>query len=606
MKISSNLIKKILFGLIVYTLLPFMSVGALDFGLIQCKYTTKYMSKEAASYKTFDFEVVYSDYKASDSIGDSDTYGELGLYRLYHDVTYENQEIIGTTQFLSNSYDTSNYGNVGIFANINNMWADSKDYISDERASRSFKSALKEINDCPKYFYLKEKSSGGSKTVEPIFTNKKPEICDSSFDSNEPCHIMLEGNSTFKKIIDEEQSWAYDVYCTKRKPGDYIGASIDIHSKGNVLRYNSFNKTTSDYLPADDITDGLVHDVNINSIYLLEKNMPFKIAYNPREKNSKKSWVDGICFQDADGYISCGDDYCYLEQAFSPHYNCTTYDDIKSEIEAKEAEKLDAINSIKAKRNLYLECKIQPNNLSNCKFVVHNREYYMTRDIDYLLNLNNKFKDATDDINKKTNILSEYLNYIRNKKTEMCKKFVNELDGYSNDINIKFGEANAIVTEFKVQISYIKDALIELGATKDQLDSVDLTVEDISKLEEKTYQLVELSRENILTNQDFGLGKLGYEGCGSNGLLSADMKKVLNLILWYIRIIGVVLAIVLSILDYIKVAAGSDDKSLSAANKKFVTRMILVAVLFLLPVLLETVLGLYNPTTAESIKCLTK
>lgn len=77
------------------------------------------------------------------------------------------------------------------------------------------------------------------------------------------------------------------------------------------------------------------------------------------------------------------------------------------------------------------------------------------------------------------------------------------------------------------------------------------------------------------------------------------LQKILN----YVRVIAPVLVLVLSSLDYVKAIFGSDDESLTASHKKLITRLVLVAVLFLLPTLvgvLLDVLGFVSTDTCVS------
>ena len=93
------------------------------------------------------------------------------------------------------------------------------------------------------------------------------------------------------------------------------------------------------------------------------------------------------------------------------------------------------------------------------------------------------------------------------------------------------------------------------------------------------------------------------DGCS---IIGGDFRKFLNTVLFYIKIIAIVLAVILSLLDYIKAASGSDDKPMTKANNNFITRLILIIVLFLLPVILTFLLNILhiNNVTGDSIQCL--
>ena len=108
-------------------------------------------------------------------------------------------------------------------------------------------------------------------------------------------------------------------------------------------------------------------------------------------------------------------------------------------------------------------------------------------------------------------------------------------------------------------------------------------------------------KKKLLVNVEFNFQK----GCK---LISEDFTTFLNTVLFYIKIIAIVLAVILSLLDYIKAASGSDDKPMTKANNNFITRLILIIVLFLLPVILTFALDILNIKSApsEEITCLEK
>ncbi len=77
-------------------------------------------------------------------------------------------------------------------------------------------------------------------------------------------------------------------------------------------------------------------------------------------------------------------------------------------------------------------------------------------------------------------------------------------------------------------------------------------------------------------------------------IFSSDFIEFMQLMLDYIRIAGLVLTVVLSIMDYTKTIFGNDDKSNEKANKRFTTRLIVLALLFLIPSVINFVLNLFN------------
>lgn len=97
------------------------------------------------------------------------------------------------------------------------------------------------------------------------------------------------------------------------------------------------------------------------------------------------------------------------------------------------------------------------------------------------------------------------------------------------------------------------------------------------------------------SNNSNGNSTLGKTGCS---IFSNEFIDFMQLMLNYIRIAGIVLTVVLSIMDYTKTIFSSEDKSNEKANKRFSTRLIVVALLFLIPAVLTFVLNLFNIQTA--------
>ena len=71
------------------------------------------------------------------------------------------------------------------------------------------------------------------------------------------------------------------------------------------------------------------------------------------------------------------------------------------------------------------------------------------------------------------------------------------------------------------------------------------------------------------------------------------IQKLLN----YIQVIGPLLVVVLSSIDFAKVIIQSDDEAMAKATKKLTTRLILAASLFFLPVLVTVLLKTFGLTS---------
>lgn len=111
-------------------------------------------------------------------------------------------------------------------------------------------------------------------------------------------------------------------------------------------------------------------------------------------------------------------------------------------------------------------------------------------------------------------------------------------------------------------------------------DAVKSRVEECDSFDEFYNKLVE---EGIISNL--------ASGCG---FVTENLKDFLNEILNYIKIGGPIIAIILGMIDFVKVLSSNDpDKDMQNAGKRFKVRIIAAALLFLIPVLLSTVLNIF-------------
>ena len=71
------------------------------------------------------------------------------------------------------------------------------------------------------------------------------------------------------------------------------------------------------------------------------------------------------------------------------------------------------------------------------------------------------------------------------------------------------------------------------------------------------------------------------------------IQKLLN----YVQIIGPLLVVILSSIDFAQVIIKSDDEAMAKATKKLTTRLILAASLFFLPIIVSALLNVFGLTT---------
>lgn len=83
-------------------------------------------------------------------------------------------------------------------------------------------------------------------------------------------------------------------------------------------------------------------------------------------------------------------------------------------------------------------------------------------------------------------------------------------------------------------------------------------------------------------------------------IINMDEGKLgwlLNTILNYIRVIGPVLVVLLSAIDFIKAIVGTDEKAMKEAQSKLIIRLVAAIALFLVPTLVQLLLSFINATT---------
>lgn len=89
---------------------------------------------------------------------------------------------------------------------------------------------------------------------------------------------------------------------------------------------------------------------------------------------------------------------------------------------------------------------------------------------------------------------------------------------------------------------------------------------------------------------------------GDNSMLGSvndpdSVAWLLQQVLNYIKILGPILVVVLSSVEFAKVIINSDDEAMAKAQRKLITRIILAACLFFIPTLVEAALDLFGFTS---------
>ncbi len=192
-----------------------------------------------------------------------------------------------------------------------------------------------------------------------------------------------------------------------------------------------------------------------------------------------------------------------------------------------------------------------------------------------------------------------------------CKKV-----SYSGtDESKKPNENSYKCTTYGNKIGKIRDLYTALGdAKKEGLDTPEMYVEvekEVYSLQimcEAAYTTFNYSSDCVkeCTGLEAEIAKIkasngidsvngGSNGCSISERLASWIFKIIR----WIRYIVPILLIVLSIMDFIKAVASDSEDEMKKVSAKFVKRLIVAALIFLIPLILEFLLGIFGIGTSD-------
>lgn len=74
------------------------------------------------------------------------------------------------------------------------------------------------------------------------------------------------------------------------------------------------------------------------------------------------------------------------------------------------------------------------------------------------------------------------------------------------------------------------------------------------------------------------------------------LQQILN----YVKVIGPILVVIMSSVDFVGVIAKGDDEAMTKAKKKLITRLILAVCLFFIPTFVEAILDIFGITSSAT------
>jgi len=116
--------------------------------------------------------------------------------------------------------------------------------------------------------------------------------------------------------------------------------------------------------------------------------------------------------------------------------------------------------------------------------------------------------------------------------------------------------------------------------------SYDQCVSECSKVsQDQKDKCLKTCDKNKMSDCDSILGSINDE---------ESVAWLINLVFTYLKFLGPILVLVLSTVDYIKAIVYSDDDNMRKTQKKLITRLLLIGILFFLPDLVTLLLEVFG------------
>ena len=129
-------------------------------------------------------------------------------------------------------------------------------------------------------------------------------------------------------------------------------------------------------------------------------------------------------------------------------------------------------------------------------------------------------------------------------------------------------------------------------------DSLEQQIDDVEDAVDPDGILVDIQKiVDWANNSDWTIDDLG-DPCN---IIKGELVDFLKAAFWIISIAGIILVVVMTAISFIKAIAGSDDEKFRDAIKHLYTRIIVIIILLLLPVLLSFIIDLINNMAGEGV-----
>lgn len=178
-----------------------------------------------------------------------------------------------------------------------------------------------------------------------------------------------------------------------------------------------------------------------------------------------------------------------------------------------------------------------------------------------------------DDCNSNAYSCTTYNTYIKKIK-EVYGKIQNNPDNAGS----YYSEANSL----EVQLASLCKGVMESYTFKEQCVKACVGFE------------AEMAKLKVA----YGIGTAGDGGTGSCSLSQRLTNWIFKIVKW-VRYLVPILLILLSVMDFMKAIASDSEDEMRKVGTKFVKRLIVAAIIFILPLILEFLLGIFGIATND-------
>ena len=201
-------------------------------------------------------------------------------------------------------------------------------------------------------------------------------------------------------------------------------------------------------------------------------------------------------------------------------------------------------------------------------------------------------------------------NAVNNKqcpKMKMVYLWDKSSDGLKEVVKqVVYSDHTGVYDTGRCAVSYVVTFNGSECAVNDGYDMKQLTsseAEKIIKNQVRKSKTGKLSEEELKKIQNYGASSdTEYSLKEKCTLIDDDLKQWINNFLWIISIVGIIMLVILTAIEFMKVITVSEEDGLKTAFKHTVIRIVCVILLLLLPMIVKAVLNTINEYSISKAK----